>query len=148
MDGEFEKIKNLMPTVECNTTTVKEHVSKAKQTICMIKERTWGLITTLPFKHIPHRMKIKFVYFTILWFNTFPVKTGILVMYSPRELLVRWRLDYAKHCQVVPGTYCEVHNKPIPMKTMTACTHEGIALGPTGNLQGSVKFYCLTQDAF
>jgi hypothetical protein len=26
---------------------------------------------------------------------------------------------------------------------MTARTHKGIALGPTGNLQGSVKFYCL-----
>jgi hypothetical protein len=26
---------------------------------------------------------------------------------------------------------------------MVACTHEAIATGPTGNLQGSVKFYCL-----
>ena len=26
---------------------------------------------------------------------------------------------------------------------MVPRTHEGIALGPTGNLQGSVKFYCL-----
>jgi hypothetical protein len=28
MDGEFEKLKPIMPTIECNTTTVKEHVSK------------------------------------------------------------------------------------------------------------------------
>jgi hypothetical protein len=26
---------------------------------------------------------------------------------------------------------------------MTARTHEAIALGPTRNMQGSVKFYCL-----
>ena len=26
---------------------------------------------------------------------------------------------------------------------MVPCTHEAIALGPTGNLQGSVKFYCI-----
>jgi hypothetical protein len=26
---------------------------------------------------------------------------------------------------------------------MTPCTHEAIALGPMGNLQGSVKFYSL-----
>ena len=26
---------------------------------------------------------------------------------------------------------------------MTPRTHEAIALGPMGNLQGSVKFYCL-----
>jgi hypothetical protein len=26
---------------------------------------------------------------------------------------------------------------------MVGCAHEGIALSPTGNLQGSVKFFCL-----
>jgi hypothetical protein len=26
---------------------------------------------------------------------------------------------------------------------MVGCTHEGIALGPMGNLQGSIKFFCL-----
>jgi hypothetical protein len=52
-----------MPTVECNTTTAKEHVSKAEGMICTIKERWQGLITTLPFKHIPRRMKIEFFLF-------------------------------------------------------------------------------------
>ncbi len=33
MDGEFEKIKPLLPTLECNTTAAKEHVSKAESTI-------------------------------------------------------------------------------------------------------------------
>jgi hypothetical protein len=31
MDGEFEKIKDVLPTVECNTTAAKEHVSKQKE---------------------------------------------------------------------------------------------------------------------
>jgi hypothetical protein len=144
MDGEFEKINNLMPTVECNTTAVKEHASKVERMIRTIKEWMRGLITTLPFKHIPRRMKIEFVYFTVLvWLNAFPVKTRILATYSPWELLVRWWLDYAKHCWVMPRTYCEVHDEPVLSNTMTACTHKGIALEPTGNLQGSVKFYCL-----
>ena len=143
MDGEFEKIKPLMPTVECNTTAAKEHVSEAERTIRTIKERTRGLLGTLPFSNIPKRMKIEFVYFMVLWLNAFPVRTGISTTYSPRELIVRWRLDYKKHCRVLPGTYCEVHDEPVPTNTMTIRTHEGIALGPTGNLQGSVKFYCL-----
>ncbi len=37
MDGEFEKINPLLPTVECNTTAAKEHVSKAEHTIRMLK---------------------------------------------------------------------------------------------------------------
>ncbi len=37
-----------------------------------------------------------------------------------------------------------MHNKPVPSNMMTAQTHEYIVCGPTGNLQDSVKFYCLT----
>jgi hypothetical protein len=130
MDGEFEKIKPLLPNVECNTTAAKEQVSKAEQTIRTMKERTRGLLATLPFTHIPRRMKIEFVYFMVLWMNAFPVKSGIFTTYSPRKLLVRWKLDYKKHCQVAPGTYCEVHDEPVPTNTMAWRTHEAIALGP------------------
>jgi hypothetical protein len=58
---------------------------------------------------------------------------------------VQWRLDYKKHCRVPPGTYCEIHDKRVPTNTMAWWTHKGIALGPMGNLQGSmsVKFYCI-----
>jgi len=41
------------------------------------------------------------------------------------------------------GTYCEVHDEPVPTNTMVSGTHEAIALGPTGNLQEGVKFYCI-----
>jgi hypothetical protein len=143
MDGEFEKIKGLLHNVECNTTAAKEHVSKAKQMICTIKERTRGLLATLPFEHIPRRMKIEFIHLIVLWLNAFPVKSGIFSTFSPRELLVWWKLDYKKHCQVLPGMYCEMHNKPSPSNTITPCTHEAIAFGPTGNLQSSMKFYSL-----
>jgi hypothetical protein len=143
MDGGFEKIKSLMPSVECNTTAAKEHVSEAERTIRTVKERVSGLLAKLPFSHIPKRMKIEFVYFVILWLNAFPVRSGISQTISPWELLMRWRLDYKKHCRVQPGTYCEVHDEPVPTNTMEWRTHEAIALGPTGNLQGSVKFYCI-----
>ena len=33
MDGEFEKVRDLIPRIECNTTAAKEHVSKAEHTI-------------------------------------------------------------------------------------------------------------------
>ncbi len=143
MDGEFEKIKDLMPLVVCNTTAAKEHVSKAEQTIRTIKEQVRGFLGTLPFLHILQRMKIEFIYFMVLWLNAFPVKNGISAIHLPRELLVCWRLDYNKHCRVLPGTYCKVHAKPLPSNTMMPRTHEAIAVGPTGNLQGSVKFYSL-----
>jgi hypothetical protein len=88
-------------------------------------------------------MKIDFVYFMVLWMNAFPVKSGISQTFLPQELLVWWQLDYKKKCCVPPGTYCEIHDKPVPINIMAWWTHEGIMLGPTGNLQGSVKFYCI-----
>ncbi len=143
MDGEFEKVKRLMPTVECNTTAVREHISKAECSIRTVKEQMRGILMTLPFTHIPRRTKIEFVYFTVLWLNAFPVKMGISSTYLSPEILVRLQLDYKKHCQVLPRTYCKVHDEPDPSNSMVGHTHEGIALGPTGNLQGSVKFFCL-----
>ena len=135
MDGKFEKVKPFLPTLECNTTAAKEHVSKAERTIRTMKERTRGLIAMLPFSHIPRRMKIEFVYFVVLWLNAFPVRSGVSTTYSPRELVMRRKLDYKKHCQVLPGSYCKVHNEPVPTNTMVARTHACIALGPMGNLQ-------------
>ncbi len=29
MDGEFEKLTNILPTVECNSMAAKEHMSEA-----------------------------------------------------------------------------------------------------------------------
>ena len=100
-------------------------------------------MNTLPFTYIPRQMKIEFIYFVTLWLNAFPVKSGVSDTFSPREILLRWRMDAKNHCRVLPGSYCEVHDEPNPTNTTVSCTREGIALGPTGNLQGSVKFYCL-----
>ncbi len=73
-------------------------MSEAERMIWKIKERTRGLLATLPFKHIPQRMKIEFIYFIVLWLNAFPVKGRISSTFSLHELLVHWKLDYKKHC--------------------------------------------------
>jgi hypothetical protein len=143
MDGEFKKVKVELPMLVCNTTAAKEHVSKAECLIWSIKERTRGVVCTLPFTYIPWRLKIEFIYFITLWLNVFPMKTGILGVYLPHELLVRWRLDYKKHCRVLPDSHCKVHKEPVPSNTMMTRTHKCIACSPTENLHVSITFYCL-----
>ncbi len=39
--------------------------------------------------------------------------------------------------------YCEVHDEPMPTNSMVTCSTPMIVLGPTGNLQGSYKFFSL-----
>ncbi len=89
MDGEFKRIKLLMPTVECKTTTAKEHIIKAEQTIQALKEGLHGSIMTWPFKHIPKQMKIEFMYFIVLWLRAFLLRMGISLTYSLCKLLVQ-----------------------------------------------------------
>ena len=115
MDGEFENVKELLPTIVCNTTAAKEHVAEADINTRVLKEQNRGILNTLPFTYIPRRMKTEFIYFVTLWLNAFLVKSGFSETFSPREILLRLRMDAKKHCRVLPGSYCEVHDDPTPL---------------------------------
>ena len=52
-------------------------------------------------------------------------------------------LDFAKHCKSPFGTYFEVHNEPTLTNNMVTCSTPAIVLGPTGNMQGTYKFFSL-----
>ena len=99
MDGELEKVIELLPTIVCNTTSTKEHVAEAGRKIRVVKEHNRGVVNTLPFTYIPRRMKIEFIYFVKLWLNVLPVKSGVYETLSPREILLRWRMDAKKNCR-------------------------------------------------
>ncbi len=81
----------------------------------------------------------------VLWLNAFPLKnSGVSANLSPRELVIRHKLDFKKHCRAQFGSYCEVHDEPVPTNSMISRTTPAIVLGPTGNLQGTYKFFSLT----
>ena len=107
-------MKELLPTIVCNTTAAKEHVAEVERKFRVVKERNRGVVNTLLFTYIPRRMKIEIIYFVTLWLNAFPAKSGVSETFSPREILLRWRMDAKNHCRVLPGSYCEVHDEPNP----------------------------------
>lgn len=145
MDMEFEALKPLLPRIVINTTAANEHVGEIERRIRIIKERARGFLATLPFKRLPKRIVIELLHFVTMWLNSFPVSSaGISQKWSPRELLRRQKFDAKLHCQAPFGSYCEVHDEPTPTNSMQRCTSPAICLGPTGNLQGSYKFFCLT----
>ena len=143
MDNKFEKLWNLVPILVVNTTAAKEHVPEVERKIRLIKERGRGILNTLPFKKMPRLMLIELVYHVVLWLNAFPAKSGVSETLSPREIVYRHKLDFAKHCKSPFGTYCEVHDEPTPTNTMVTRSTPAIVLGPTGNLQGTYKFFSL-----
>eukprot|EP00804_Cyclotella_cryptica_P010069 CCRYP_018044-RA/>CCRYP_018044-RA protein AED:0.31 eAED:-0.77 QI:0/-1/0/1/-1/0/1/0/270 len=143
MDKEFDSVADQCPTLPINTTAANEHVPEIERAIRLIKERARGIENTLPFTGLPKLMTIELIHFIVLWLNNFPVKSGVSTKYSPRELICRHKLSARTHCKTPLGAYCEVHDEPSPTNSMTPRTHETICMGPTGNIQGSYKFYCL-----
>jgi hypothetical protein len=144
MDMEFEKIVDLLPNVTVNTMAAREHLGEIERKIRVIKERARGTMNTLPYPQLPRLMTIEMMHFCIMWMNAFPVKSGISVKWSPRELISRHKLDAKLHCKTPFGAYCEVHTDPDITNTMEPGTKWGICLGPTGKMQGSYKFMSLS----
>ena len=109
----------------------------------MIKERGRALLNTLPFTKMPQIILIELIYHVVLWLNAFPSKSGISETLSPRKIVLRHKLDFKKHCKAPFGSYCEAHNEPAPTNNMASRSTPSIVLGPTGNLQGTYKFFSL-----
>ena len=118
MDGEFKSIQELTPMVTINITAAKEHVSEEERQIRVMKERARGILTTLQYKMMPHKMVIHYMYFMMLWLNAFPMKTGIPDKFNPNEIISQQKLNIKAYCQVPFGSYCEVHDEPDTRNSM------------------------------
>ncbi len=92
---------------------------------------------------MPQVILIELIYHVVLWLNAFPSRSGISETLSPREIVLRHKLDYKKHCRAPFGSYCEAHDEPAPTNSMVTRATPCIVLGPTGNLQGTYKFFHL-----
>ena len=112
-------------------------------TLLIVKERARSIYNTLPYARLPKMMIIELLYFVVMWMNSFPVVLGVSSQLSPREFILRHKLDAKLHCRAPFGAYCEVHDNDDVTNTLLHRTHPAICLGPTGNLQGTYKFLLL-----
>ena len=92
---------------------------------------------------MPQLILIELIYHAVLWLIAFPSKSGVSQTLSPRVIVLRHRLDFKKHCRAPFGSYCKAHDEPTPTNNMSSRATPSIVLGPTGNLQGTYKFFNL-----
>ena len=100
-------------------------------------------MSELPYTALPMKMVIHLVYFVVLWLNAFPSKKCVSDNISPREIVSRKKINFIKHCKALFGSYVEASEDADITNEMKPRTCECIALGPTGNRQGSQKVLCL-----
>ncbi|KAL7461401.1 hypothetical protein ACHAXS_001822 [Conticribra weissflogii] len=143
VDGQFEPLKNHLLNVVVNTTAASEHVGDVERCLRVIKERARAVVSGLPYQRLPKRILIELINFVVLWLNAFPAKNRIARNMSPRKIITRQPIDFTKHCKTEFGSYCEVYDDPTPSNTLTPRTQPAVCMGPTGNLQGTYKFFAL-----
>ena len=90
MDMEFEKVKDLVPLVEVNTTAAREHVGLKERKIRHLKEKVRATTSEFPFVWIPILVLIQTVYSCAFWINAFPNRSENFG-FSPRELTLNGR---------------------------------------------------------
>ena len=73
----------------------------------------------------------------------FPRRDGVSETLSRYSFLRGRHVDFAVHCRILVGPYCEVHEEPIPSNTSESRKTGSIASGPNGNLQGGYFFLSL-----
>ncbi len=142
-DNKFEPLRILLPILVVKITPATEHMPEVERRIHLIKERRRGILNTLPFKKMLQVILIELIYHIVLWLNAYPTKSGVSDMLLPREIVLRQKLNFKRHCKAHFGAYCKAHDKPTPSITMISCLTPAIVLGPTGNIQGTYKVFNL-----
>ena len=145
-DGEFKPLKDLIeselyggPTM--NLTSASEHDPEIERKHRVIKERARAIVYSMPVNAIPSLVMTHLVMFVAKALNIFPVKGGI-PGWSPKQIMTGEVVHYKYYC--VPfGSYCQISKEDTPRNSMLARTEGAIALGPSGNVQGGIKFYTL-----
>ena len=91
-------------------------------------------------------MIIYLVYTCGVWLNDVPRKAGAVQGVSPCELVTGRTANYKRDCRSCMGVYVEASTDVIVANDNTPRTHSCIALGLSGNRQGSVKCFDLETD--
>jgi hypothetical protein len=145
MDMEFEKLVDSFDEGLINTTAAREHVGDIERAIRFIEEQARSVLSEVPFKHcMPDAFVIHLMMFVVFWINAFPSDSGVSTVHSLREIVTGLKVDYKKHCRARWGSYVEASDDLDITNTMRDRTSPCIVLGPTGNIQGSIRCICKT----
>ena len=120
-----------------------QHVPVAESKIRVIKERTRAGASVLPFSM--NKLILRYlIYYVTQRINMLPSASKTEARVSPFEAFRGRKLDYNRDVRIAFGTYVQATRVNIVSRNdLTPRTDGAIALLPTCNGQGSVKFFSL-----
>ncbi len=111
MDRSIRNVAN-------NTTANCDHVGEFEHNIFTSKEWYHVIVSVLPYLVLSKMAVVHLVYYLCIFLNCEVIPLNISNTLSPREIVLRHRLDWTKHCcgtAGVPlefGQYVEVNSDP------------------------------------
>ena len=97
----------------------------------------------LTFPNFTRRITIELTKHVVMFLNDLPPKSRLSTAYIPRTIMTGKALDWKKICKFHFGAYAQVREDRNVTNTLQESTQGAICLGPTGNLQGTYKFFSL-----
>jgi hypothetical protein len=126
-----------------NLVSANKHVPEIERKIRVIKERVRAVIYSIPFNSLPAWMLVHAVLFVTKQLNLFPMKGGLSLKLSPKQIMSGKVVHY-KFCAMSFDWYYQIHEEDQPCNGMVQQTQGAILLGISGNAQGGHKFFTLT----
>jgi hypothetical protein len=142
VDIQFKAIRDRgLLDANVNVVAKGEHAPMIERFIRVVKERCRCYYAMMPFDDIPRIVIIHLLITVMFYINAFVWKKGVSPFLSPMTILEGVVLDYNLHFQVIFGEYAHTYEETT--NNMKRRTVGAVALGPTGNLQGGIRFYSL-----
>ena len=143
-------IKSLLDQFELrgDTVTSSRHVPIIERRIRVIKERFRTILHGLPFI-LPNGLVKYLVYFVVSRLNL-TMTTSSINEFGNRpafEIFFNRKIDFKRDLKVSFGDYAQIYDSTNNrINSMRPRSLGAIALLPTGNLSGSIKFLCLSTN--
>ena len=110
----------------------------------LLQERMRGLLVNSAFNKLPKMLLRALAKYATFYLNHLPWNSGVSKTLSPAYIVSGQRLDYKNHCQLEFLEYIQVLNQSD--NTIKPRTSPALNLGPTGNDQGTHRFYNLASE--
>ncbi len=105
LEGVIESIDGSIGNVEINTTAARKHVGKIERDIHTGKDQCRAIVSVLPYSILSKMVVINLVYYEYIFLNCEINPLGISESQSPREIILRPRLDWNRHCCGTTGCH-------------------------------------------
>jgi len=148
-EGAIVKLRTAIENqgIVVNPAGPQQHVPEIENRVRQVKERLRTHLSNIPFE-LAATLMVWLVSFCIRSINLQPSSLRTDPS-SPFELFFGRKVDYKRDLRVAFGDYVQCHTPPTgySSNSMKPRTAGAIALLPTANLQGSVKFLSLSTKA-